>query len=200
MTLGVKFFKPKELVDSLFLQMDKGLVDVLGERPVVGFVTEGSSDRSEGVELGHVLVKVNGIDVKNPMEASRLIKEGPRPLPLLFYVPDNPTSTSISDALIGEVTTQECQCCFSEHDYEDMVSCRFGGHLFCKTCLQRHTEERVFGVGSFGVMPNAVTNAIDVTNGTRHRQPTLKALEIMCTGRTGLHVRFSRGTAALGVI
>merc|ERR1712232_1085467 len=44
--------------------------------------------RSAGVELGHVLLKVNGVDVKNPKEASRLIKEGPRPLPLLFYVPN----------------------------------------------------------------------------------------------------------------
>jgi hypothetical protein len=87
-TLGVMFFKPKELVDSLFLQTDKGLVDALDERPVVAFIVEGSSARSAGVELGHVLLKVNGIDVKNPKEASRLIKEGPRPLPLLFYVPE----------------------------------------------------------------------------------------------------------------
>mmetsp|Transcript_15342 Transcript_15342/g.31333 ORF Transcript_15342/g.31333 Transcript_15342/m.31333 type:complete len:763 (+) Transcript_15342:344-2632(+) len=87
-TLGVMFFKPKELVDSLFLQTDKKLVDALDDRPVVAFIVEGSSARSAGVELGHVLLKVNGIDVKNPKEASRLIKEGPRPLPLLFYVPD----------------------------------------------------------------------------------------------------------------
>eukprot|EP00574_Skeletonema_japonicum_P012362 CAMPEP_0201721082 /NCGR_PEP_ID=MMETSP0593-20130828/5856_1 /ASSEMBLY_ACC=CAM_ASM_000672 /TAXON_ID=267983 /ORGANISM="Skeletonema japonicum, Strain CCMP2506" /LENGTH=686 /DNA_ID=CAMNT_0048211827 /DNA_START=14 /DNA_END=2074 /DNA_ORIENTATION=- len=87
-TLGVMFFKPKELVDSLFLQTDKEMVDSLDERPVVAFIVEGSSARSAGVELGHVLLKVNGIDVKNPKEASRLIKEGPRPLPLLFYVPE----------------------------------------------------------------------------------------------------------------
>jgi len=87
-TLGVMFFKPKELLDSLFLQTDKKLVDALDERPVVAFIVEGSSARSAGVELGHVLLKVNGIDVKNPKEASRLIKEGPRPLPLLFYVPE----------------------------------------------------------------------------------------------------------------
>jgi hypothetical protein len=72
----------------LFLQTDKSIVDALEERPVVAFIVEGSSARSAGVELGHVLLKVNGIDVKNPKEASRLIKEGPRPLPLLFYVPD----------------------------------------------------------------------------------------------------------------
>lgn len=87
-TLGVMFFKPKELVDSLFLSTEKKLVESLDERPVVAFIVEGSSARSAGVELGHVLLKVNGIDVKNPKEASRLIKEGPRPLPLLFYVPE----------------------------------------------------------------------------------------------------------------
>lgn len=87
-TLGVMFFKPQELTDSLFLQTEKETVDALGERPVVAFIVEGSSARSAGVELGHVLLKVNGIDVKNPKEASRLIKEGPRPLPLLFYVPN----------------------------------------------------------------------------------------------------------------
>eukprot|EP00339_Tiarina_fusa_P013475 CAMPEP_0117061414 /NCGR_PEP_ID=MMETSP0472-20121206/42739_1 /TAXON_ID=693140 ORGANISM="Tiarina fusus, Strain LIS" /NCGR_SAMPLE_ID=MMETSP0472 /ASSEMBLY_ACC=CAM_ASM_000603 /LENGTH=747 /DNA_ID=CAMNT_0004780049 /DNA_START=320 /DNA_END=2563 /DNA_ORIENTATION=+ len=87
-TLGVMFFKPQELTDSLFLNTDKAIVDCLNERPVVAFIVEGSSARSAGVELGHVLLKVNGVDVKNPKEASRLIKEGPRPLPLLFYVPN----------------------------------------------------------------------------------------------------------------
>lgn len=87
-TLGVMFFKPQELTDSLFLNTDKEIVDALEERPVVAFIVEGSSARSAGVELGHVLLKVNGVDVRNPKEASRLIKEGPRPLPLLFYVPN----------------------------------------------------------------------------------------------------------------
>jgi hypothetical protein len=87
-TLGVMFFKPQELTDSLFLNADRSLVDALVERPVVAFIVEGSSARSAGVELGHVLLKVNGVDVRNPKEASRLIKEGPRPLPLLFYVPN----------------------------------------------------------------------------------------------------------------
>lgn len=86
-TLGVMFFKPQELTDSLFLNTDRSIVDALDERPTVAFIVEGSSARSAGVELGNVLLKVNGIDVKNPKEASRLIKEGPRPLPLLFYVP-----------------------------------------------------------------------------------------------------------------
>jgi hypothetical protein len=87
-TLGVMFFKPQELTDSLFLNTERPIVDALNERPVVAFIVEGSSARSAGVELGHVLLKVNGVDVRNPKEASRLIKEGPRPLPLLFYVPN----------------------------------------------------------------------------------------------------------------
>ena len=87
-TLGVMFFKPQELTDSLFLNTERSVVDGLDERPVVAFIVEGSSARSAGVELGHVLLKVNGVDVRNPKEASRLIKEGPRPLPLLFYVPN----------------------------------------------------------------------------------------------------------------
>jgi hypothetical protein len=87
-TLGVMFFKPQELTDSLFLNTDRDVVDGLGERPVVAFIVEGSSARSAGVELGHVLLKVNGQAVSSPKEASRLIKEGPRPLPLLFYVPN----------------------------------------------------------------------------------------------------------------
>jgi hypothetical protein len=99
-TLGVMFFKPQELTDSLFLQTEKSLVDALDERPVVAFIVEGSSARAAGVDLGHVLLKVNGIDVKNPKEASRLIKEGPRPLPLLFYVPDTPVIVAEGEHMV----------------------------------------------------------------------------------------------------
>ena len=60
----------------------------LEEQPVVGYVVEGSSAQSAGIKLGHVLLKVNGIKVETPEGASRAIEEGPRPLPLLFYLPD----------------------------------------------------------------------------------------------------------------
>ena len=99
-TLGVMFFKPQELTDSLFLNTDKEIVDGLGERPVVAFIVEGSSARSAGVELGHVLLKVNGVDVRSPKEASRLIKEGPRPLPLLFYVPNTDVVTAEGEHMV----------------------------------------------------------------------------------------------------
>mmetsp|Transcript_43353 Transcript_43353/g.79340 ORF Transcript_43353/g.79340 Transcript_43353/m.79340 type:complete len:515 (+) Transcript_43353:266-1810(+) len=87
----------------------------------------------------------------------------------------NSTMAPASDAVQSgrrKVAQLECQCCFAEYDYEEMVSCRTGGHLFCKVCLQKHTEQRVFGVGNLGVKPNS-------TNGTNMKH-TSKALEILC--------------------
>jgi len=37
-TLGVMFFKPQELTDSLFLQTDPSIAQALQERPVVAFI------------------------------------------------------------------------------------------------------------------------------------------------------------------
>ncbi|KAL7508239.1 hypothetical protein ACHAXN_005312 [Cyclotella atomus] len=116
-TLGVMFFKPKELVDSLFMHTDKSTVEALDDRPVVAFIVEGSSARSAGVELGHVLLKVNGIDVKNPKEASRLIKEGPRPLPLLFYVPDTTVTVSEGEHMV-KYNTKETSAPNSAKDWK----------------------------------------------------------------------------------
>ncbi|KAL3786198.1 LOW QUALITY PROTEIN: hypothetical protein HJC23_001274 [Cyclotella cryptica] len=116
-TLGVMFFKPKELIDSLFLQTDKSTVEALRDRPVVAFIVEGSSARSAGVELGHVLLKVNGIDVKNPKEASRLIKEGPRPLPLLFYVPDTKVVVAEGEHMV-KYNTKETSAPNSAKDWK----------------------------------------------------------------------------------
>lgn len=77
-------------------------------------------------------------------------------------------STSPGKKRAGQrkVATLECKCCYVEYEFESMVSCR-SGHLFCGTCLQKHTEQRVFGIGNFGVKP---------TEG----QQTSKALEILC--------------------
>ena len=116
-TLGVMFFKPKELTDSLFLNTPKHTVEALEDRPVVAFIVEGSSARSAGVELGHVLLKVNGIDVKNPKEASRLIKEGPRPLPLLFYVPDVPIVVAEGEHMV-KYNTKETSAPNSAKDWK----------------------------------------------------------------------------------
>ena len=86
--LGVMFFRPHELTSSLFLNTERELVVSLRDRPVVAFMTENSPAHSNGVRLGDVLLKVNGVDVGSPEVARVLVKASPRPLPLLFYVPD----------------------------------------------------------------------------------------------------------------
>lgn len=98
--LGVMFFKPRELTDSLFLLTDRAVLEGLGDRPVTSFIIEGSPARSAGVELGHVLTKVNGVDVRNPREASRLIQESARPLPLQFYQPDTTVYVAEGEHLV----------------------------------------------------------------------------------------------------
>jgi len=73
-----------------------------------------------------------------------------------------------------KVAQLECQCCYMEYEYELMVACKTGGHLFCKTCLQKHTEQRVFGLGNFGVKPNSTSG------GNNKKETKTKALEILC--------------------
>ena len=98
--LGVMFFKPRELTDSLFLLTDRTVLESLGDRPVTAFIIEGSPARSAGVELGHVLTKVNGVEVRTPREASRLIQESARPLPLQFYQPDTTVYVAEGEHLV----------------------------------------------------------------------------------------------------
>jgi hypothetical protein len=85
---------------------------------------------------------------------------------VMTVLAEDPTGESITEksfaiaAVVGgridksaggaKVAQLECNCCYVEYDYEEMISCK-AGHLFCKTCLQKHVETRVFGVGNFGV-------------------------------------------------
>lgn len=87
-TVGIVFLKPLELTESLYLNAEKSLLDALGDRPVVSFMVEDSGARQAGVKRGHVLIKVNGMEVKNPREASKAIGESDRPIQLKFYAPN----------------------------------------------------------------------------------------------------------------
>ena len=40
----------------------------------------------------------------------------------------------------------ECECCWGKYAFESLVQCS-EGHLFCKNCIQKYTEESVFGNG-----------------------------------------------------
>lgn len=80
-----------------------------------------------------------------------------------------------------KIAQLECNCCFVDYPFEEMVSCRSAGHLFCKTCLQKHTEQRVFGVGNLGV----VTNGNIGNNNNNKSKNDSKALEILCMHPSG---------------
>eukprot|EP00986_Skeletonema_menzelii_P009835 scaffold4589_cov79-Skeletonema_menzelii.AAC.9 len=82
-----------------------------------------------------------------------------------------------------KIAQLECNCCFVDYPFEEMVSCRSAGHLFCKTCLQKHTEQRVFGLGSLGV-----TNA-----NNNNSKNASKALEILCMHSSGCTSGFHEG-------
>jgi len=47
-------------------------------------------------------------------------------------------------------TTLECQCCYGDYAFEELVACRDEGHLFCMDCVRRYAEEQVFGLGDLG--------------------------------------------------
>lgn len=38
----------------------------------------------------------------------------------------------------------ECECCFDDCNFEDMVSCNHG-HLFCTGCMTNYVNEQLFG-------------------------------------------------------
>mmetsp|Transcript_32863 Transcript_32863/g.49583 ORF Transcript_32863/g.49583 Transcript_32863/m.49583 type:complete len:329 (-) Transcript_32863:140-1126(-) len=87
--LGVMFFKPADLRHSLFRYVENKdeTLQELDERPVVAFITDDSPLQAADVRVGHVLIRVNDVEVNNPRHACQLIKEGPRPLPLVFFAP-----------------------------------------------------------------------------------------------------------------
>lgn len=43
-----------------------------------------------------------------------------------------------------EATKVDCECCFGDYEFAEMVQCTEGRHLFCPGCLQHHVEEQVF--------------------------------------------------------
>jgi TRIAD3 protein (E3 ubiquitin-protein ligase RNF216) len=48
-------------------------------------------------------------------------------------------------------STLQCMCCFSDCAFEEMISCREEGHLFCVDCLRHYAESQIFGSGNLGV-------------------------------------------------
>lgn len=61
----------------------------------------------------------------------------------------------------GKVTELECKCCYGEYTFDQMVCCK-SGHLFCSTCLARHVETRVFGIGNLGAQSKESGKALEI--------------------------------------
>ena len=85
--LGVLFFKATDLAKSLFSEANPEAVNAIGKRATVGHVFDGSAAEASGVGLGHVLLKVNGVECQSADEAAHMIKTAPRPLHLECYAP-----------------------------------------------------------------------------------------------------------------
>ena len=83
--LGVLFFKATDLTKSLFSDANPEAVNAIGKRATVGHVFDGSAAEASGIGLGHVLLKVNGVECQSADEAAHMIKTAPRPLHLECY-------------------------------------------------------------------------------------------------------------------
>ena len=58
-------------------------------------------------------------------------------------------------------TSIECNCCYSDCAFEEMVSCLQEGHLFCVDCIRKHAEEQIFGCGKLSTDGELVCMHLD---------------------------------------
>ena len=86
-SLGTMFYTARNLEDTLFLRVPNNVVEALGSRPVVAYVAENSAAHHAGVNLGHVILSVNGESVANPEYCAGMIRNSPRPIVLRCYAP-----------------------------------------------------------------------------------------------------------------
>ena len=87
--LGAIFSSGRELASTLFQSAGGSFAEAIGDRPVISFTIDGSAADTAGIRLGHVLLKVNGDDVRHTDDAVRMVGNAPRPMTMEFYVPDD---------------------------------------------------------------------------------------------------------------
>lgn len=85
--LGAIFSSGRELRNTLYSSASDQIVDAIGDRPVVSFTIDGSAADTAGIQLGHVLIKVNGEEVKSTDDAVKMVGKSPRPLKMEMYIP-----------------------------------------------------------------------------------------------------------------
>jgi hypothetical protein len=61
-------------------------------------------------------------------------------------IPFAATMPSKRDAIQVEVEHKvTCECCYDDCNFDDMVSCSEGTHLFCGNCVSEYAKEQLFG-------------------------------------------------------
>ena len=96
--LGAIFSSARELRSTLFSAASEQIVNAIGDRPVVSFTIDGSAADTAGIQLGHVLLKVNDNEVHKTEDAVRLIGQSPRPLKMEYYIPPEEMKVVKSEA------------------------------------------------------------------------------------------------------
>ena len=81
----------------------------------------------------------------------------------------------------------ECNCCYADCAFEEMVSCIHEGHLFCIDCVRRHAEEQIFGCGKLGRIKTASNTANALSNSSNDQDG-----ELNCMYLNGCNSHFSR--------
>lgn len=128
--VGIMFFKARELVNVLLSADDGEIISGLKDRPVVTFLFLNSPGKEAGVELGHVLCKVNGESVTSPKDATAKIRAAERPMTLFFYVPDWSTIHCAEGELMVKYDTKDLDVPFSLKEWQKKYVV-VGGMLGC---------------------------------------------------------------------
>ena len=87
--LGALFMTATELKNDFYREMPLNLIDALNSVPVISYVMEKSGAVHGGLEVGHVIARVNDDSPRNPAECANMIKYQSRPLKLTVYIPPN---------------------------------------------------------------------------------------------------------------
>ena len=86
-SLGTMFYTARNLEDTLYVKMANNVIEALNSRPVVAYVAENSAAHNAGVQVGHVILSVNGQDITDPEKCANFIRTAPRPMSIRVYVP-----------------------------------------------------------------------------------------------------------------
>lgn len=86
-SLGTMFYTARNLEDTLYVKMANNVIETLNSRPVVAYVAENSAAHNAGVQVGHVILSVNGQDITDPEKCANFIRTAPRPMSIRVYVP-----------------------------------------------------------------------------------------------------------------